>query len=250
MSTRWISELHALGLAPGDTVVVHSSFRNVRPVEGGPRGVVEALLEAVGPTGTLAMPSWTDDEDAPFDPTKTSALHLGVIADTFWRLPGVKRSGHSEAFAAKGPNADAILRDRLPLPPHRLESPIGRIWELGGKVLLLGVEHDSNTTLHLAEVLARVPYGGPKRCTVMENGVARVVEYRENDHCCKKFRLMDPWLRALGLQREGPVGNGHARLIDSRALVDVALEKLRTNPTVFLHARGECEECDEAWDSI
>src|SRR5207237_8001956 len=94
---------------------------------------------------------------------------LVVTADVFRRLPGIHRSNHPFAFAALGPQAEAITSDPLPLPPHRLESPVGRVYELDGKVLLLGAGHDSDTTIHLAERFARVPYRISKHCTVRVN---------------------------------------------------------------------------------
>src|SRR5512133_1494599 len=103
------SQLSALGGEEGGVLIVHTSFRAVRPVEGGPLGLIEALRAAIGPGGTLVMPSWTGDDDEPFDPASTPASpDLGVVADTFWRLPGVVRSSHPFAFAASGPQAVRI----------------------------------------------------------------------------------------------------------------------------------------------
>lgn len=245
-------QLRALGVEPGGVLLVHTSFRAVRPVEGGPEGLIRALLTAVGREGTLAMPSWTGDGDSPFDPRTTPAApDLGVVADTFWRLPGVRRSDHLQAFAAAGPRAVEILRDPLPLPPHIPESPVGRIHDLDGQVLLLGVDHDADTTVHLAELLAEVPYRVPAYCTVLRDGVPTRIEYGENDHCCARFRLVDGWLRARGLQREGPVGHAHARLARARDIVAVTVEHLARDPLLFLHRAGEgCEECDLARASV
>jgi aminoglycoside 3-N-acetyltransferase len=243
--------LRALGVDRGGVLLVHTSFRAVRPVERGPQGVIDALRTALGPIGTLVMPSWTGDEDEPFDPTTTPASpDLGVVADTFWRMPGVRRSNHPFAFAAAGPAAERITSDPLPIPPHRLESPVGRVYELDGQVLLLGVGHDADTTLHLAELMADVPYRVPKHCTVLENGRAVRVDYGENDHCCQRFAFADEWLRERALQREGLVGHAHARLMRSRDIVSVAREQLARDPLLFLHARGECAECDMAWASV
>ena len=84
-----LAQLRALGVQEGGVLLVHTSFRAVRPVVGGPAGLVAALREALGPGGTLVMPSWGADEDTPFDPAVTPAApDLGVVADTFWRLPG------------------------------------------------------------------------------------------------------------------------------------------------------------------
>jgi aminoglycoside 3-N-acetyltransferase len=245
-------ELLALGVEPGGVLLVHTSFRAVRPVERGSHGLIEALLDAIGATGTLVMPSWTGDDDEPFDPATTSASpDLGVTADAFWRLPGVRRSDHAFAFAAVGPHAAQITGDPLPLPPHGPESPVGRVHELDGQVLLLGVGHDADTTLHLAELLGGAAYRVRKHCTALKDGRRMRVDYGENDHCCARFALADEWLRARGLQREGPVGHAHARLARARDIVQVALEHLASDPLLFLHpADAACVECDEARKSV
>lgn len=246
------AQLQALGVDRGGILLVHMSYRAVRPVEGGPEGVIDALLAAVGETGTVVMPSWTDNDDAVFDPLLSRAnADLGATADLFWRRPGAKRGDHPFAFAALGPMAEAITADPLPLPPHRLESAVGRVFELGGQILLLGVGHDSNTTIHLAEAVSGVPYGVPKHITVLEDGRPLRIDYLENDHCCQRFALADSWLRERGLQREGTVGTATARLIRSRDVVETVGERLRADPLVFLHPPGSgCSECDNAHASI
>jgi len=209
--------LRELGVEGGGVLLVHTSFRAVRPVEGGPVGLIEALRDTLGPDGTLVMPSWSGDDDDPFDPLTTpTPPSLGVVAETFWRLPGVLRSHHSHAFAAAGPKAARVTSDPLPLPPHIPESPVGRVHDLDGQVLLLGVGHDADTTLHLAELLAGVPYRVPSYCTVLQDGRPVRIDYGENDHCCERFAFADEWLRARGLQAEGRIGHAHARLARAR----------------------------------
>lgn len=249
---RLVEQLHALGVRPGGVVLVHTSYRAIRPVEGGPEGLIAALAEAVGGDGTLVMPSWSGFDDEPFRPDRTPAdAGLGVVADTFWRTPGVRRSTHQHAFAAVGPAAAKILRDALPLPPHIPESPVGRVWELDGQILLLGVNHDADTTIHLAEILGGAPYRVPKRFTVLEDGRPRRIQYGENDHCCRRFVLVDEWLRSARLQAEGRVGNATARLARSRDVVATVVERLREEPLLFLHGDTVgCEECDEARASV
>lgn len=245
-------QLRALGVREGGVLLVHTSFRAVRPVEGGPRGLIGALRDALGPEGTLVFPSWTGDDDTPFDPARTPAAEdLGVVADTFWRMPGVARSSHPFAFAAAGPRAEEITAGPLPLPPHIPESPVGRVHDLDGQVLLLGVNHDADTTLHLAELLAGVPYRIPKHITVMQHGQPVRVEYGENDLCGERFVLADTWLRERGVQAEGRVGHADARLVRARDVVAVTLEHLRRDPLLFLHPPGAgCAECDEARGSF
>ncbi|HEX2091182.1 MAG TPA: AAC(3)-IV family aminoglycoside N-acetyltransferase, partial [Longimicrobiaceae bacterium] len=247
-----VAQLRALGVGEGGVLLVHTSFRAVRPVEGGPLGLIGALRAALGPDGTLVMPSWTGSDDEPFDPAATPASpDLGVVADTFWRMPGVARSEHLFAFAAAGPRAAEVVSGPLPLPPHVPDSPVGRVHDLDGEVLLLGVGHDADTTLHLAELLAGVPYRVPKHCTVLRNGRPVRIDYGENDHCCERFALADGWLRGRGLQSEGRVGHAHARLARAKDIVEVALEHLARDPLLFLHPRGAgCAECDEARASV
>jgi aminoglycoside N3'-acetyltransferase len=241
-------QLRALGVKRGGVLLVHTSFRAVRPIAGGPLSLIEALRDVLGPAGTLVMPSWSGEDETPFDASATPASpDLGVVADTFWRQPGVLRGEHVFAFAAAGPDAERVIAGPLPLPPHIPASPVGRVRDLDGQVLLLGVGHDANTTLHLAELLAGVPYRTSKYCTVLHNGNPVRIDYGENDHCCQRFALADEWLRSRGLQSEGLVGHAHARLVDSRALVDTAVEHLTRAPLLFLHPSDVgCTECAEA----
>lgn len=243
-----VEQLRALGVERGGVLLVHTSYRAVRPVEDGPAGLIAALRDALGPEGTLVMPAWTGDDETPFDPASTPASEdLGVVADTFWRMPGVVRSDHPFAFAAAGPRATEVTAGPLPVPPHVPASPVGRVHDLDGQVLLLGVTHDADTTIHLAELMAGVPYRVPKHITVMEDGRPVRIDYGENDLCGERFVLVDDWLRERGLQSEGRVGHAEARLARSRDIVRVTVERLAPDPLLFMHPPGAgCEECDEA----
>jgi aminoglycoside 3-N-acetyltransferase-4 len=246
--SRLAEQLETLGVERGGVLLVHTSYREVRPVEGGPEGLIEALRDVLGADGTLVTPSWPASGDEPFHPDVSAvAPDLGVVPDLFWRLPGVQRSTHPAAFAAAGPRADFLLQDDLPLPPHVPASPVGRVHELDGQILLLGVNHDANTTIHLAECMAEVPYGLPKHCTVFRDGHFVRIEYRENDHCCARFRLVDDWLRREGFQSQGPVGHAVGRLVRSQDVTRVVVCELSRDPLLFLHREGVgCGECDEA----
>jgi aminoglycoside N3'-acetyltransferase len=177
-------QLSTLGVRPGDVLLVHTAFSRVGPVEGGPFGLIAALQHAIGSSGTLVMPSMSDDDDRPFDVRATPCGAMGVVADTFWRMPGARRSNNPHAFAAVGPRAADITAGHPLDVPHGLDSPVGRVYELDGEVLLLGVGHDANTTLHLAENIAGVRYRLPHHVTILDAGQPRRVEYLEVDHCC------------------------------------------------------------------
>lgn len=117
-------------------------------------------------------------------------------------------------------------------------------------MLLLGIGHTANTTVHLAENLAGVRYRRKKRTPTLESGQLRWIEYGEVDHCCENFRLVDAWLNEQGLQRVGRVGHAPARLARSRDIVRVVIEQLRRDETTFLHPFGVDEECNEARASL
>jgi aminoglycoside N3'-acetyltransferase len=244
-------QLTTLGIESGDVMLVHTSFGRVAPVEGGPGGLIDALAAAAGPRGTVVMPTMASDDDRPFDPTATSCIEdMGVVADTFWRRPGVLRSDSPHAFAALGPQAETITAPHPVETPHGIDSPVGRVHDLDGKVLLLGTGHDANTTIHLAENMAGVRYRRPKYVTVLQGGQPSRLEYAEIDHCCQNFSFVGEWLTAKGLQRQGRIGNAIALLARSRHIVDVAVARLRGNETVFLHTPGVDAECDEARASM
>lgn len=248
--SQLIQQILDIGVTPGGVLLVHCAFSKVKPIEGGPAGLITALETVLGPNGTLVMPSMTDDDDHPFDPRSTPCPGMGVVADTFWRLPHVLRSDSPHAFAARGPAAAMITAPHPVDVPHGLDSPVGRVYELDGQVLLIGVGHEANTTIHLAEYLAGVRYRRKKHVVILQGGQPVRVDFEEIDHCCENFRLVDEWLEARKLQRRGKIGHAEARLARSRDIVQVVVEQLQQNETVFLHPPGVDEQCDEAWASL
>src|SRR5688500_2722380 len=103
-------QLLDLGVRPGGIVVAHTAYSRIRPVEGGPAGLIAALRAALEPDGTLGMPAMADDDDHVFDPETSPCHTMGIVADTFWRMTGVQRSDSPHGFAAAGPRAAEITR--------------------------------------------------------------------------------------------------------------------------------------------
>jgi aminoglycoside 3-N-acetyltransferase len=245
------AQLSALGVRPGGVLLVHTAYRAVRPVEEGPVGLIRALRKSLGPDGTLVMPTMTDGESV-FDPRSTPTEGMGITAELFWRQPDVLRSTHpGGSFAATGPLAARICAPQPLAPPHGVDSPPGRVHELSGQILLLGVTYSECTVLHVAESIAKVPYSVAHPCVTLVDGVPERVMIPESDHCCRGFRRMDVWLGERGLSRMGKIGNANATLGDARDIVAVAVERLQKDPLVFLcPADAGCDECDLARASV
>lgn len=147
--------------------------------------------------------------------------------------------------------ARRIVADPLAVPPHVPNSAVGRVHELDGQVLLLGVNHDADTTIHLAEILGGAPYRRAYYCTVLRDGRPTRLEYTENNHCCQRFNLVDGWLHERGTQATGLVGHAYARLARSRDIVDTVVERIAKDRLVFLHPpNAHCDECDDARRSV
>ncbi|MGW2616527.1 aminoglycoside N(3)-acetyltransferase [Streptomyces sp. NPDC001500] len=183
------AELGALGVEPGEILLAHSSLRSLGWVCGGAVAVVRALLDALGPHGTLVVPTQTGDLSDPavwrrppvpeqwwetiratmpaYDPLLTPARGVGVIPETVRTWPGARRSAHPQtSFAALGARAAEIVAGHAPDCRLGEDSPLARLEERGARVLLLGAGYDACTAFHLAEYrvpapLVRVGRPGP-----------------------------------------------------------------------------------------
>jgi Aminoglycoside N3''-acetyltransferase len=163
-----VAGLERLGLRRGDRVLVHSSLSSFGPVTGGADTVIDALLEAVGETGTVVVPTFGCSDEV-FDPS-SSETGLGVIPRVFWKRPGALRSRHPLASAAAiGPDAEELIRDHEKADTgHGEGTPYHRLYERAGKILLLGVDQDRSTFLHTAEELSRLPYLRPSTARYLD----------------------------------------------------------------------------------
>ncbi len=248
-----VSQLRDLGLRDGDLVLVHAALRNVGPVFGGPDALIDALLAAVGPAGTVAAyldwdAPWEDevgadgrtldrwrDEVVPFDPARTRAARdNGAFAEFLRTTPGARRSPNPGAsVAAVGARAEWLTAD------HRLDygygpgTPLARLVEAGGKVLMLGAPLDTMTLLHHAEHLADIP---GKR--VIRKEVPFLVDGRTEWRWVEEYDTSEPVSERLpetfieeivtayeagGGGRRGPVGDASCLLVEAADILPFAV---------------------------
>ncbi len=242
-----IVELQTLGLEAGDVVIVHTSLSRLGWIAGGAQAVVEALLETVGTAGTIVMPAqsgqlsdpatWSnppvpDEWQQPirdgfpaYDPYLTPTRGMGQVVECFRCHRSTLRSAHPlVSFAANGPHAHEILEPHALTPALDDTSPLGRLYRLDAKVLLLGVDHSTDTSLHLAEYRAEWPSkrwiteGAP----LLVGGERTWVTYDDLDLRTDDFADVGDAFARVAAERSGPIAGGTGRLAQQRALVDFA----------------------------
>ncbi|MBN2558170.1 MAG: AAC(3) family N-acetyltransferase [Clostridia bacterium] len=242
-----------LGIKTGDLLLVHSSLSSLGWVCGREQAVIEALELAVGEDGTIVMPShsgdwsnpaewrnppvpagWVDviyDNMPAFDPRITPTRGMGRIAGAFWTYPGVRRSGHPHtSFSAWGRLAGEVVSEHRLSPQFGMESPLGRMYAMGARVLLLGVGYDSCTGFHLAEALSEACPMQKAGAAIMENGERIWKWFEDYAYDSDDFaKLGAEFEEKTGSVSRGFAGNADCRLFGLKTGVDFAFKWLKNN---------------------
>jgi aminoglycoside 3-N-acetyltransferase len=248
-------DLSRLGVCSGMTLLVHSSLSSLGWVCGGPVAVVLALEKVLGPEGTLAMPTHSSDLSDPsrwrhppipepwwevvrrempaYDVDMTPTRGMGAIVECFRRQKGTLRSDHpSISFAARGPLAKVLTENTGLDFPTGDDSFLGRLYDVDGHVLFLGIDFRHATSLHLAEFRAEYPGRKVVKCSapVVVAGERRWVEFEDIDYDDSDFvEIGSQFIRENGTVRAGKVGSGTAMLMTQRSLVDFARRRMEQN---------------------
>lgn len=239
--------LSLAGIEPGDVVLMHSAYTAIGGVEGGADALIDAVLEYLGSEGTLVMSSLTG-WGAPFDPGKTPS-GVGYISETFRKRPGVCRSLHPvHSVIAFGKDAEYITKDHEKCETGCGEgSPYLKIADMGGKILLLGVDEDRNTFLHCIEAYVNSPYlveiDVPAPVYMPDQKTVHLVKFCPGH---REFKGITPDLRREGLLTEAKMGRAVIRVMNAGELYRWGIGKLEKDPFYFLCDDPLCEFCSKA----
>ena len=234
-------------------VIAHASLKAFGHIEGGAETMLAALLDSVR---GIIMPTFTyksmlNPEVGPprngitygsetdlnklaeaFYPDMPADKMMGVLPEFLRKHPKAKRSSHPiQSFA--GIRADAVINSQRSYDPL---SPIGMLAEQDGWILLLGVDHTVNTSIHYAEKLAgRLQF---IRWALMQD---RVVECPGFPGDSDGFNVIAPALDKY--TRRVEIGDALVQAVHLKSLIKVVMDQIKENPFALLCQRQDCERC-------
>ena len=232
-----------LGIKKGMTVILHSSLSAMGWVCGGPVAVIQALMDAVTEEGTIVMPAHSNNYSDPerwqnppvpkewveeikrtmpaFEEEITPTYGIGAIPEIFLKFPHVLRSSQPGlSFCAWGKHAQEITENHALDYALGKDSPLARVYDLEGYVLLLGVSHENNTSLHLSEYLADKQklekFGAP----ILRNGVRVWQEYDDIEWNSDVFEELGRDFEKSENVTTGHIGAAASKLFKQKEIVD------------------------------
>lgn len=248
-----VDQLKALGVKPGMNLLTHSALRRVGPVAGGADTVIDALLEVLGPEGTLLMSavSGNVNPDQPVFHVRYTPATVGTLVNVFMDRPGVVRSLHPvHSVAACGSRAEFFTAGHLDArTPWSPDSPYGKLMRNRGFILFLGTNFTCNTCLHALEIEARIP-----GLHTRETSPLHVCDYHNqwhkidhHWHSPKKdyYVDMEHLVDAAGGMTIGRVGEGLSRLVDAEIMRRTLLPIFQNTPELAIK---RLSDNDFIWD--
>ena len=243
LTRRDISEaLRALGLTQGAVVFMHSSLSSIGEVDGGADTVVDAVLDALGPEGTLAVPTFCSinrRRKRTYDPDTTPS-EVGQITNALRSRPEAFRSPHIwQSMSAIGRRAEEMMSVHRPVA-WAADGPFWRLYEWDAYIMLLGVPYFRSTFWHLIEQWVQPGYGKWRESTGRirnpdgsETPLKEITFGPRSGHA-HDFNKLGSRMEARGLVRVGAVGNAMVRLYRARDAFDTGVAEYRKDPTLFI----------------
>ncbi len=239
-----IRALSGLGVRSGSMLMMHSSLSSFGMLEGGADSLIESLLAAAGPEGLVMVPTFTYGRE-PFDLKKTPSA-TGRVTEQFRLRPDVVRSAHpTHSVAAWGRDAEAATGGHDVEAAFGAGTPLDRLVEAGGDVLLVGVSHVASSVIHVAQERACVPYlDRPKTVLVVGADGTQQPRRVRRAGCSLGFDRLGPLVGHL--VRRIQVGTSTLQLIPAKGVVEIAADTLRRDPAALFCDRADCFACTEA----
>lgn len=258
-----IQDLTDIGVEKGDKLFIQSSFKSIGVKGLTPGTFIDAVMEAIGETGLLAMPVFTysfasatlDDEEKvePFNKFKTVSS-TGIIPQTFLKREGVCRSSHpSHSIAAAGYGAEKLVEGHEPgTPAFDAGTPLHKFAEAGGKILLLGVGHNRSSLIHVAEFLADLPYlnimfddslGSTYKIENDDGDISYFPVENKLAGCSEGFYKADGILRDKNIIRDGRIGNAESMLLKAIDVLNAVVPVLKSDPGLLFCDDPNCKSC-------
>lgn len=239
-----LAALRQAGVQPGDTIMVHVGFAVYGYIPSGPLGLIDIFQKAVGPQGTLCMPTHTGSLVGylPFDPVRS--LGTGLVPSLFIKVPGTIRGLHpTHSVTARGPKAAWLLEradEREPL--FGREGFWGRFHDSGGKIVMFCNTIYSNTFLHGVDYWGGAPLPDMQG-HVIRNGRRQEVLVRGGPFHIDSFSHIYKVAEPLGLVHEAPLGEGKVYVMDAQKLARVGVPVVRQNPLLAGPPGCSCDYC-------
>jgi aminoglycoside 3-N-acetyltransferase len=240
--------LRLAGIKRGDTLLMHSSLSSIGFVEGGAEALIDAFLTVLGTEGTFAVS--TLSFLFPFDVNDTPSS-VGKISEALRKRPDAKRSLNSvHSIAAVGKHADYLTSGHEKCKTNCGEgTPYTMLRDIGGKIVLLGVDMNRNTTLHSIEDIMDCSYletyevDAPTYMKSYEGAKIRMHKFPPGH---RDFLSFTPLLRRNNALVQGKIGNAVIKVIDVRKMFELGLEALKKDEMFFMCKNKQCQYCSSA----
>jgi aminoglycoside 3-N-acetyltransferase len=244
------ADLRKIGVAKGSHVAVALSLKSIGHVKGGADTVIDALLEAVGPEGTIMMHTFTGlfaiskiPTDYLFD--QSTEPNTGLVPRNFLKRPETIRSHHpAVSVAAAGKLAKYLTKDHNEhsepyLPYQKLAQINGKYLAIGIGNRLVGIRHEAQRRagLWIVPMLVGTQY-------LNREGV-RALFVWSLPPCVKNAPQLVPLIEEMGIIKRGKIGNAPSIITPAKELIDTMANILKKDPTLNLCNDIFCLQCRE-----
>ena len=242
-----VRELRAVGVEEGDRILVHTSLNSLGFVVGAALTVVEALIEAVGESGTLVMPTYSGelsnpaewqsppapkewieiirDETQAYDPNLSPTRLMGVVSEYFRNWPGTIRSPHPQSsFTAVGKDAEAIVGDHPCDYRFGPNSPLAKLVAFGGKTIMLGAPEQTCSLYYLSQHRLENNNEITKQAPLIVDGVKQWVPYRDIEYTNHWFNDVTQAMIDAGTVAEVRIGASRSLIIPAKEAVEFVVD--------------------------